>query len=81
VTLCCIATNLTLRPRGDEQDQLSAGTVFEVKCLFAIDSITAVYRGRLGAKAMDRSRRPNYKAEQAEQNAHSTRTARGESSA
>ena len=25
-------------------DQLSAGAVFEVKCLFAINSITAVYR-------------------------------------
>ena len=25
--------------------QLSAGTVFEVKCLFAIDAIAAVYRG------------------------------------
>jgi hypothetical protein len=25
-------------------DQLSAGAVFEVKCLFAIDSITPVYR-------------------------------------
>jgi hypothetical protein len=27
-------------------DQLGAGTVFEVKYLFAIDSIAAVYRGR-----------------------------------
>jgi hypothetical protein len=25
-------------------DRLGAGTTFEVKCLFAIDSITAVYR-------------------------------------
>ena len=25
-------------------DRLSAGTVFEVKCLFAIDAIAAVYR-------------------------------------
>jgi peroxiredoxin len=34
-------------------DQLGAGTLFEVKCLFAIDSITAVYRDyRGGAKAM-----------------------------
>jgi hypothetical protein len=27
--------------------QLSAGTVFEVKCLFAIDAIAAVYRAAL----------------------------------
>jgi hypothetical protein len=54
-------------------DELGAGTVFEVKCLFAIESIAAVYRGRLVARAMRRSRRRNNKAEQAEQDAHSTR--------
>jgi peroxiredoxin len=49
-------------------DQVGAGTVFEVKCLFAIDSITAGYRGRLGAKAIGRSRRRYNKAEQADPN-------------
>ena len=31
-------------------DQLGAGTLFEVKCLFAIDSITAVYRDYRGVQ-------------------------------
>jgi hypothetical protein len=38
-------------------DQLGAGTLFEVKCLFAIDSITAVYRDyRGGCKGDARAR-------------------------
>jgi hypothetical protein len=37
---------------ADEPGQLSAGTVFEVKCLFAIDPIAAVYRATLRASRM-----------------------------
>jgi len=36
---------------GDELRSLGAGTVFEVKCLFAIDAIAAVYGADQAAAA------------------------------
>jgi hypothetical protein len=47
---------------GTSADQLGAGGVSEVKCLFAINSITAVYRADC-AKAMRSRSVDNYSAD------------------
>jgi hypothetical protein len=59
--ICIGGARTTERRSADERGQLSAGTVFEGKCLSAIDAIAAVYRADAGI-ALDlagQSRAPN----------------------